>query len=73
MKTCCEQEARKSLKRHRDVATCDASGALLLAYQNARDYAHTLEELAKHGIAAETATYGTISVIAKPRPSESNL
>ena len=67
MKTCCEQEARKSLKRH------DACGALLLAYQNARDYAHTLEELAKHGIAAETATYGTISVIAKPRPSDSNL
>ena len=73
MKTCCEQEARNSLARHGDVATCDACGALLLAYQNARDYAHTLEELAKHGVAAETATHGTISVIAKPRPSELNL
>ena len=32
--------------------------------------AHNLEELAKHGAAAETATYGTISAIAKP---QSNL
>jgi len=67
MKTCCEQEARKSSKRH------DACGARLLTYRNERDCAHTLEELAKHGITAETATYGTISTVAKARPSESNL
>ena len=72
MKTCCEREARKSLKRHRDVATCDACGTLLLAYQNDSDYEHTLEELAQHGIDAETATFGTISVIAKPPRSDPN-
>jgi len=71
MKSCCDQEARKSLKRHRDVATCDACGALLLAYQNESDYEYTLAELAKHGIDAETATYGTLSVIAKPKSSDS--
>ena len=71
MKSCCDQEARKSLKRHRDVATCDACGALLLAYQNESDYEHTLAELAKHGIDAETATYGTLRVIAKPKSSDS--
>lgn len=69
MKDCCLREARKSLKRHRDVATCDRCGALLLAYGNARDFDATLEELGRHGVSSETAELGNgkLKVIAKAR------
>lgn len=67
MKDCCLTEARKSLKRHRDVATCDSCGALLLAYGNDRDFDATLEELGRHGVSSETAEVGKLKVIAKAR------
>lgn len=67
MKDCCLAEARKSLKRHRDIATCDACGALLLAYGNARDFEATLAELARHEVRSETAEIGKLKVVAKAR------
>ena len=47
LKSCCLAEARKSLKRPRDVATCDECGSLLLAYGNTRDFESTIEELTR--------------------------
>lgn len=68
MKDCCLEEARKSLERHRDVATCDTCGALLLAYGNERDYRRTVDELNRHGAAFETSTLPGLFIVAKSKP-----
>ena len=67
MKTCCRSEAERTLKRHRDVATCDGCGALLLAYDNDKDYESTLEELRKHAIEPDTGAQGKLKVVVKPK------
>ncbi len=70
VKSCCLAEARKSLKRARDVATCDECGSLLLAYGNARDFESTIEELGRHGVAFESEpapSAGGLAIIAKQR------
>ena len=65
LKACCRKEAEKSLRRHRDVATCDSCGALLLAYGNDIDYRRTMEELDNHDVDYETGAHGKLKVIAK--------
>jgi hypothetical protein len=65
MKECCRAESAKSLQRHRDVATCDACGALLLAYGNDIDFQRTVEELDKHGVDYRTDTLGKLKIVAK--------
>ena len=70
MKACCAREARKSLARPRDVATCDECGSLLLAYGDARDFESAIEELTRHGVEFEAAPDDPafrLSVIAKAR------
>ena len=67
MKSCCASEARRSLKRHRDVATCDTCGALLLAYGNPIDFERTKKELEAHGVTYECERFGDLDVIAKTR------
>ena len=67
MKDCCRKECATSLHRHRDVATCDDCGALLLAYGNDTDFERTIEELDKHGVDYETDTLGTLKVVAKAK------
>lgn len=70
MKACCLAEARKSLKRPRDVATCDECGSLLLAYGSERDFQSTIEELTRHGVAFESApsdVTGGLAIVAKTR------
>ena len=70
MKFCCLAEARKSLKRPRDAATCDECGSLLLAYGNTRDFESTIEELTRHGVAFESAASdvtGGLVIVAKVR------
>lgn len=67
MKRCCLEEATESLRKHRDVATCDRCGRLLLAYGNSRDFEATVEELRGHGVELETAELGPLRIVAKPR------
>ena len=70
MKACCLAEAKKSLERPRDVATCDECGSLLLAYGSARDFESTVEELMRHGVAFESApsdVTGGLAIVAKVR------
>jgi hypothetical protein len=67
---CCQTSAKRYLKRHRDVATCDACKRLLLAYGNDRDYDETRKALTEQGIAFAAATQGALRVIAKPRASQ---
>lgn len=67
MRACCAKEAERSLEKHRDVATCDECGSLLIAYGNDRDYENTIEELSRRGVAYETMVSGKIKIVAKPR------
>lgn len=70
MKACCLAEARKTLERPRDVATCDECGSLLLAYGNQRDFESTIEELTRHGVAFESEPAGAsggLAIVAKAR------
>jgi hypothetical protein len=73
MKSCCLAEARKSLKRSRDVATCDECGSLLLAYGNPRDFESTIEELQRHAVEFEavpgevSGVTGGLAIVAKIR------
>lgn len=73
MKDCCLEECTRSLRRHRDVATCDECGALLLAYGNDTDFNRTVEELDKHGVdyqtgqTGQTGMPGKLKVVAKAK------
>lgn len=71
MKSCCLDEARRSLHRHRDVATCDECGALLLAYGNDTDFDRTIEELDRHDVAFQTGALGKLKVISKVKTGDS--
>lgn len=64
---CCQISAKRYLKRHRDVATCDTCKMLLLAYGNDRDYEETLKALTEQGSPFSTSSQGALKVIAKPR------
>jgi hypothetical protein len=68
VKDCCRNESKRSLRRHRDVATCDECGALLLAYGNDTDFNRTLTELDSHGVWYQTGTQGKLNIVAKARP-----
>lgn len=67
MKACCETEARKNVRRHRDVAVCDKCGRLLLGYTNAAEFEKTQGELTKNGVAFEAGKVGSVMVVAKDR------
>jgi hypothetical protein len=70
LKDCCAAEARKSLKRPREVATCDACGSLLLAYGTPRDFESAIDELTRHEVPFESSpstAEGGLSIIAKRR------
>jgi hypothetical protein len=67
MKDCCLAEAKKRLKKHGQVARCDACGALVLAYERETHYRSAIEALTKRGAAFETAQLGRLFLIAKPR------
>ena len=67
MKSCCEREAKKHVKRHRDVAVCDACGRLVLGYDNEVEAKKTGDELARNGVPFETGKVGKLFVVAKDR------
>ena len=71
LKPCCLKEAQRSLLRHRDIATCDGCGALLLAYGNDTDFSRTVEELDKHGAEFQTETLGKLQVVSKAKTQNS--
>ena len=66
MNDCCLKEAKLHLDKHRDVATCDDCGALLLAYGNDRDFRSTVAELEECGLDYETDCVGKLHIVAKP-------
>jgi hypothetical protein len=71
MRPCCEAEAKKHVRRHRDVAVCDKCGRLLLGHGNQAEHDKTRTELDKGKIPFEAAKVGSVWVVAKDRAPES--
>jgi hypothetical protein len=67
LKDCCAREAAENLGRHRDVATCDGCGRLLLAYGDERTYELTVAELEEKGASFDTGRQGELWIVAKER------
>jgi hypothetical protein len=67
LNSCCEREALRSLKKHRDVAICDGCGHLLLAWNNEAEQAKTRTELEAAGVDYAEAKLGGLFVTAKAR------
>jgi hypothetical protein len=67
MKPCCRSSVQAYLKKHRDVATCDGCGHLLLAYGNQRDFEEAEKALSGQGIPFETEQRGSLQILIKPR------
>lgn len=65
MKDCCLREAKLHLRKHRDVATCDECGSLVIAYGNDVDFKNTVRELERLGLDYETQKLGSLFIIAK--------
>ena len=64
---CCETEARRSLKKHRDVAICDGCHRLILAWDNPEEQAKTRQELETLGVAFAEGQVGDLHVTSKDR------
>ena len=64
---CCQREAQASLRRHQDVATCDACGSLLLAYTEEETFNLTVREMESEGATFATARLESLYVVAKER------
>lgn len=64
---CCLHSAKRYIKKHRDVATCDGCGHLLMAYGNERDFEETKKTLTGQGLSFDVETFGKLHVISKPR------
>jgi hypothetical protein len=70
MKICCQAEAKKNVRKHRDVAVCDKCGRLVLGYGNEAEWKKTQDELARNAITFEAAKLGALWVVAKERAPE---
>jgi hypothetical protein len=64
---CCVGEAKKNVKKHRDVATCDECGRLVLGYGNESEWKKTQDELKKSKVTFEVDKIGSLWIISKER------
>ncbi len=67
MKRCCEEEARRHVKKHRDVAVCDKCKRLVLGYDNELEWKKTQDELTRNEVAFEAEKLGALWLVAKDR------
>lgn len=67
LRECCREEAAASLDKHRDVATCDTCGNLLLAYGDQETFELTTRELGEQGASFDAGMVGSLHVVAKRR------
>lgn len=67
MNSCCLQSMKRFIKKHRDVATCDGCGRLLMAYGNERDFEETKKALTGQGVSFDVEAFGKLRVISKQR------
>jgi hypothetical protein len=67
MEPCCQAEARKNVRKHRDVAVCDKCGRLVLGYGNEAEWKKTQDELSRNKVAFQAEKLGELWVVAKER------
>lgn len=67
MNPCCLQSTKRFIKKHRDVATCDVCGHLLMAYGNTKDFEETKKALTAQAMPFDAEPFGSLQVISKPR------
>jgi len=67
LKDCCIKEAERTLRKHRDVATCDGCGRLLLAYSDETTYQLTVDELDAKDVGYQAGRHRDLWVVAKER------
>jgi hypothetical protein len=58
---------KRFIKKHRDVATCDGCGHLLMGYGNPKDFEETKKALTAQGMPFDAEAFGALQVISKPR------
>jgi hypothetical protein len=67
LKDCCAKEAERSAQKHRDVATCDGCGRLLIAYGDETTFQLTVDELDAKDVGYDTGRHGSLWIVAKER------
>lgn len=67
LKECCAEEAEASLSGHKDVATCDGCGNLLLAYADDETFQQTVDELESRSADFDTGRRDDLRIVAKVR------
>ena len=67
LKECCAREAERTVRKHRDVATCDGCGRLLLGYSDETTFQLTLDELDARDVGYDSGRHGDLWVVAKER------
>ena len=64
---CCVAEAKKSIRKHRDVAICKGCRRLILGWDNPEEQRKTRDELRRHGAAFAEGRQGALFLTAKGR------
>ncbi len=67
LKECCTREAGRTVLKHRDVATCDGCGRLLLGYADETTFQLTVDELDAKDVGYDSGRRGDLWVVAKKR------
>ena len=67
MRRCCEAEAKRHVRKHRDVAICDECKRLVLGYDNEVEWKKTQDELSRNKVAFEAAKVAAFWIVAKDR------
>ena len=64
---CCAREAEHTVHKHRDVATCDGCGRLLLGYTDENTFQLTVDELDAKDVRYDSGKRGDLWIVAKER------
>lgn len=67
LKQCCADEGKRNLRKHRDVATCDGCGQLLLAYGDETTFQLTVDELEAKKVNCQTGHRDALWIVSKER------
>ena len=66
-KECCAKEAGHTVRKHRDIATCDGCGRLLLGYADETTFQLTVDELDAKGVGYDSGRHSELWIVSKKR------
>jgi hypothetical protein len=67
LKKCCAREAEHTVRTHRDVATCDGCGRLVLGYADETTFQLTVDELDAKDVDYDSGRHGDLWIVSKER------